>query len=96
MIVRIKREKPHWGARKIRALLVNRLDGDVRIPVHSTVRAVLDRYGMVKRTKQRKRNKAKGTPLSQAKHPNELWCVEFKGEFRLGNRQYCYLLTVTD
>ena len=32
MIVRLKREKPHWGARKIRELLVRRLTGDVRIP----------------------------------------------------------------
>lgn len=28
--------------------------------------------------------------------PNALWCVDFKGEFRLGNGQYCYPLTVTD
>jgi hypothetical protein len=27
--------------------------------------------------------------------PNELWCTDYKGEFLLGNRQYCYPLTVT-
>jgi len=27
---------------------------------------------------------------------NELWCTDYKGEFLLGNRQYCYPLTVTD
>ncbi len=43
MIVRLKKEKPHWGARKIRELLVRRLAGDVRIPAKSTVHAVLDR-----------------------------------------------------
>jgi transposase len=32
LIVTLKRDKPHWGARKIRELLVRRLDGDVRIP----------------------------------------------------------------
>jgi len=32
MNVRFKREKPHWGARKIRELLVRRLAGDLRIP----------------------------------------------------------------
>ena len=32
LIVRLKAEKPHWGARKIRELLVRRLDGDVRVP----------------------------------------------------------------
>jgi len=95
MIVRLKREKPHWGARKIRELLVRRLAGDVRIPAKSTVHAVLDRHGLVKRARTR-RNKATGTPLSQGRHPNDLWCADYKGEFKLGNRQYCYPLTVTD
>lgn len=47
LIVETKREKPHWGARKIRELLVRRLAGDVRIPAKSTVHAVLDRHGLV-------------------------------------------------
>jgi transposase InsO family protein len=25
-----------------------------------------------------------------------LWCADFKGEFKLGNGRYCYPLTVTD
>ncbi|HWX76551.1 MAG TPA: helix-turn-helix domain-containing protein, partial [Candidatus Acidoferrales bacterium] len=39
LIVRLKAEKPHWGARKIRELLVRRLDGDIRIPAKSTIHA---------------------------------------------------------
>jgi len=31
-LVRLKKDKPHWGARKIRELLVRKLAGDVRIP----------------------------------------------------------------
>ena len=96
MIVEIKREKPRWGARKIRELLVRRLDGDVRVPAKSTVHAVLDRHGLVKRTPKRRRNKAMGTALGAVSEPNDLWCADFKGEFKLGNRQYCYPLTVTD
>ena len=96
MIVRLKKEKPHWGARKVRELLVRRLAGDVRIPAKSTVHAVLDRHGLVKRGRQRRRNKAEGTVLRQALAPNQLWGADFKGEFRLGNRRYCYPLTVTD
>ncbi len=95
LIIRFKKEKPHWGARKIRELLVRRLAGDVRIPAQSTVHAVLDRHGLVKR-KGRPRRRAKGTPLSAGTAPNDLWCTDFKGEFRLGNRRYCYPLTVTD
>ena len=71
MIVRLKKEKPHWGARKVRELLVRRLAGDVRIPAKSTVHAVLDRHGLVKRGRQRRRNKAEGTVLRQALAPNQ-------------------------
>ena len=64
LIVSLKRDKPHWGARKIRELLVRRLAGDVRVPAKSTIHAVLDRHGLVKRIGKR-RNRATGTPLSQ-------------------------------
>lgn len=93
-IVSLKREKPHWGARKIRELLVRRLDGDFKIPAISTVHAVLDRHGLVERARRRKR--ATGTPLSAGADPNALWCADFKGEFKLSNGRYCYPLTVTD
>lgn len=95
LIVRIKREKPYWGARKIREILIKRLAGDVRVPAKSTVHAVLDRHGLVAHARRR-RHKASGTPLSSAQQPNALWCADFKGEFRLGNAEYCYPLTVTD
>jgi transposase InsO family protein len=95
LIVRLKREKPHWGARKIRELLVRRLAGDVRVPAKSTIHAVLDRHGFVKRM-GRKHSHATGTPLSAGTAPNDLWCVDYKGEFQLGSKAYCYPLTVTD
>ena len=95
LIVACKREKPHWGARKIRERLVRQLAGDVRIPAKSTVHAVLDRHGLVRQARIR-RNKAAGTPLSDGQNPNDLWCTDFKGEFRLGNGRYCHPLTVTD
>jgi transposase InsO family protein len=95
LIVTAKRDKPHWGARKLRELLVRRLDGDIRIPAKSTVHAVLHRHGLVK-VPGRPRHRATGTPLSIGAAANDLWCADFKGEFKLGNGQYCYPLTVTD
>ena len=95
LIVSLKRDKPHWGARKIRELLVRRLAGDVRVPAKSTIHAVLDRHGLVKRIGP-PRQRATGTPLSAGAKPNDLWCADFKGEFKLGNGRYCYPLTVTD
>jgi transposase InsO family protein len=95
LIVSLKRGKPHWGARKIRELLIRRLAGDVRVPARSTIHAVLDRHGLVKRF-GRPRQRATGTALSAGAKPNDLWCADFKGEFKLGNGRYCYPLTVTD
>jgi transposase len=95
LIVQLKAEKPHWGARKIRELLVRRLDGDVRVPAKSTIHAVLDRHGLVKRG-YGPRHRARGTPLSQGVAPNDLWGADFKGEFKLGNGRYCFPLTVSD
>jgi hypothetical protein len=68
----LKQDKPHWGARKLRELLVRRLNGDVRVPARSTIHAVLDRHGLVKRL-GKARNRATGTPLSEGAAPNELW-----------------------
>jgi transposase InsO family protein len=94
-IVTLKREKPHWGARKIRELLVRRLSGDIRVPAKSTIHAVLHRHGLVKGIRP-PRSRATGTSLSPGLEPNDLWCADFKGEFKLGNGEYCYPLTVTD
>jgi transposase InsO family protein len=95
LIVRLKQEKPHWGARKIRELLLRRLASHVRVPAKSTIHAVLDRHDLVGRLPKR-RSRANGTPLSQGAAPNDLWCADYKGEFQLGNRSWCYPLTVTD
>ena len=65
------------------------------LPAISTVHAVLDRHGLVHR-RRRRRPRATGTGLSQPTEPNVLWCADYKGEFMLANRRYCYPLTITD
>jgi putative transposase len=93
-IVRLKREYPGWGAPKIREKLRQQSTAP-HLPAISTVHAVLDRHGLVKRRRQR-RHRAPPTGLSQPTEPNALWCADYKGEFMLGNRRYCYPLTITD
>lgn len=93
-ILRIKQEYTTWGAPKIREKLVKEYPG-IRPPAISTIHALLDRNGLVGRRKRR-RYKAQGTALGDAHAPNALWCADYKGEFKLGNRQYCYPLTITD
>ena len=64
-------------------------------PAISTVHAILDRHGLVKR-RRRWVYKPEGTPLSRPYFPNDLWCADYKGEFMLADRRYCYPFTVTD
>jgi putative transposase len=50
----------------------------------------------VRRRRRRVRPRLAGTPLTRPDAPNRLWCADYKGEFLLGNRRYCYPLTITD
>jgi transposase InsO family protein len=93
-ILSIKKEKSSWGAPKIREL-IKRKYPEVRTPAKSTIHALLDRNGLVRR-RRRRRFKLQGTLLSKTHTPNDLWCADYKGEFMLGNKRYCYPLTITD
>src|ERR671930_238103 len=86
-IVRLKNDKPSWGAPKIRERLA-RLYPDVHTPAISKVHAVLDRHGLVKR-RSRRRNRAQGTALCVPGQPNDLWCADYNGEFIPADRRYC-------
>jgi putative transposase len=94
LIVQLKREWPSWGAPKIREKL-RRSYNEVQTPAISTVHAVLFRHGLVTHGRKR-RYKAKGTALSRPSLPNDLWCADYKGEFMLADRRYCYPLTISD
>ena len=94
LIVRLKKEHPSWGAPKIREK-IRRLHSEISLPAISTVHAVLDRHGLVARG-QRRRYHAEGTTLSKPTQSNDLWCADYKGEFMLADRRYCYPLTITD
>ena len=94
-ILGIKNEYPHWGAPKIRERLKRRYP-DIRIPAKSTIHAVLDRHGLVQKRKRRGQYKSNGTNLLSTENPNDLWCADYKGQFMLGNKKYCYPLTITD
>jgi transposase InsO family protein len=93
-ILLIKKEYSNWGAAKIREKLLRQFP-DIQQPATSTIHAILDRNGLVI-SRKRRRYKAKGTELHDAKRPNQLWCADYKGEFMLGNKKYCYPLTITD
>jgi putative transposase len=94
LILQLKDKHSSWGAHKIRDK-IKLTHRSIQLPAISTVHAVLYRHGLVSNG-GRPRYRAQGTVLSVARRPNDLWCADYKGEFMLADRRYCYPLTVTD
>jgi putative transposase len=94
LIVQLKKAHPNWGAPKIREK-IRRLHSEISLPAISTVHAVLDRHNLVTRGRK-PRYHAQGTSLSRPTQSNDLWCADYKGEFMLADKRYCYPLTITD
>lgn len=95
LIVRFKKEKPNWGAPKIRELVFKKYP-NIKLPAISTVHCILERNGLVNIKKKRSKHHATASYLSIPRDPNDLWCTDFKGQFRMGNKEYCYPLTLSD
>ncbi len=80
---RLKADKPDWGARKIRELLVRTFDGDVKIPPKGTSMRFL--IITIWSSAAAGRATARGTSLSAGASPNDLWCAALEREFKRGN-----------
>ncbi|QKQ28324.1 IS481 family transposase [Candidatus Reidiella endopervernicosa] len=83
------------GAKKIRAILEQRFPNQV-VPSKSTIYNILNAEGLVKHRKRRTRVSPYPQPFDPVTAPNELWSTDYKGQFKLGNGQWCYPLTVMD
>jgi putative transposase len=83
------------GAKKLQALLAQRYP-DVTIPSKSTIYNILNRAGLVTSRRRKRRVAPYPQPFAPVRAVNQLWSVDYKGQFRLGNGQWCYPLTVMD
>jgi putative transposase len=90
-----RRQHPTWGAPKLLAWLARR-DPATRWPASSTACALLDQAGLVRTRRPRRSRAARKAALSTPMAPNELWTVDYKGEFRTGDARWCYPLTLRD
>lgn len=95
LLVACRTKHPHWGPRKLLDYLAPRHPG-VKLPAVSTAGAILDRHGLVDRRPKRRKHPHPGTSPLVAEASNDLWTVDFKGEFKTGDGLYCYPLTVCD
>lgn len=100
LVVEARRRDPGWGGRKLRRHLRNQAESGTieaspqQIPSASTITRILDRRGMLAGPKDPSRQ----GPWQRFERdaPNELWQLDFKGEFPLTDGQLCYPLTLID
>ncbi len=89
-VLEIRRAHPAWGGRKIRRRLS---DLGHSPPAASTITAILHRHGCIS-AEDSTRSRAYGSFERPA--ANDLWQVDFKGEFALAGGANCFPLTILD
>jgi transposase-like protein len=94
-ILAAKSQHEHWGARKLLAWLNSR-NPDREWPAASTTNEILKRHGLVHARHKRHRTPPYRDPFLMSTAPNEVWCADFKGQFRLGTGTLRYPLTLSD
>ncbi len=93
-IVRLRKEHPFDGPKKLRVRLQT-LEPTLAVPAASTIGDILDRHGLIRPRRARLRVPPHPSPLEPCAEPNDVWCVDFKGNFVCGSTR-CYPLTLTD
>ena len=95
-ILALRRDRPHWGPRKLRAVLSHQ-QPDVVWPAASTMGDLLRAHGLSDPRRRRRRlPSAPSAPFGAVEQPNDLWCIDFKGWFRTADGSRCDPLTITD
>lgn len=97
LILEKARQKKTWGPKKILDRLMFDHPEIEQWPARSTCSDILRRHHLTTRRRQRRpRSLFPKAPIIEVNAPHDVWTVDFKGEFKLLNGQYCYPLTVQD
>jgi putative transposase len=95
LLLAARRKHPDWGPGKLLDWLGPRHPG-IAWPAISTAGDLLARHGLVQKRRRRRPPHHPGVVPPVTTAPNDLWAADFKGQFRTGDRRYCFPLTVTD
>jgi len=88
--VSVREKHPAWGGRKIHAVL--RREGCKPLPAPSTITGILRRHGLIAPEESRKH---RAFQRFERESPNELWQMDFKGHYPVGDAR-CHPLTILD
>lgn len=95
VILNTKHRFQTWGPIAIKAWLEDEYD-ELAWPAASTIGDILKKHGLVKKRYPKRRVPAFTEPLKNCLAPNQVWSADYKGQFRMANKLYCYPLTITD
>jgi transposase InsO family protein len=95
VVLALRRRYPHWGPKKLRAILQAR-EPDQVWPAASTMGAWLRTAGLSETRRRTRYITPLTQPLAAAHAPNDVWTADFKGWFRTGDGTRCDPLTVAD
>jgi transposase InsO family protein len=95
-LLRVRKAYPSWGSKKLLAFLT-RERPDLELPARSTVDTILKRAGLVQpRSKRRHLRREHAAPVVEVARPNDVWTIDYKGWFKVGDGTRCDPLTVND
>ena len=94
-VLSARRAHPTWGAGKVRMWLERR-QPDTAWPCRDTIHELFRRQGLIRQQPRRRPVIHPPVHLSTPTQPNELWTVDYKGEFRLATGAWCYPFTLRD
>lgn len=94
-VLGLRRQHPQWGPRTLRAVL-QREHGDIDWPAASTIGEMLDREGLTRRRRKRRKVEPYTRPFQAVGEPNDEWAGDFKGWFRTGDGERMDPLTISD
>lgn len=83
------------GPKKIQALLQQRFPTGSP-PSKTTIYNILHAEELIHPRRRRRRVSPFPQPFSAVEGVNDVWSVDYKGQFRMQNKQWCYPLTVMD
>lgn len=95
LILSTKGRFSSWGPKKIKARLHKEYP-HLKIPAASTIGGILSRNGLVETKTRRIRRGYLPAHLTRGTAANEVWCIDYKGQFKTKDNMYCYPLTVSD
>jgi putative transposase len=94
-IVQLREKHPDWGPVKLLDRL-RRQAPDRPWPAPSTAGTLLKARGLITGRRRRRPVGPSMRPLAAMSEPNAVWTIDFKGEFRTRDADWCYPLTVMD